>query len=336
MRGERHTVRDTRCAIMSADLFDVAVIGGGPAGLCAALILGRSRRRVVVFDHGRPRNLAATAVHGYLGLDGVSPLELRQRGRSDCEQYGVQFVDDEVTSAERRGECLPTVFDVKTRGGQRFASRKLLLATGVVDELPRIPGFNQFYGRSVHHCPYCDGWEHRDKRLVALGPPDSATDLAKMLRNWSPSVVVATHGDTLTVKQRSQLEDWKIAYCERRIARMEGTNGAIHRLLLDDGSEMACDAIFFSAPHHQTSPLPARLGCAADDRGNVESQGKQGSGRPGVFLAGDADRGVQFAIVAAAEGAMAATAILTELLKEGSPAVGERSEKCLIESDRST
>jgi thioredoxin reductase len=320
---------------MNDNLFDVAVIGGGPAGLSAALILGRCRRRVVLFDHGRPRNLAATAVHGYLGLDGVAPLELRHRGRSDCDQYGVQFVDDEVTTAERRGGLSSTLFDVETGGGQQFAARKLLLATGVVDELPRIPGFDRFYGRSVHHCPYCDAWEHRDKRVVALGPPDSAVDLAKMLRNWSPNVALATNGETLTAEQRSQLEDWKIAYCERRVMRMEGTDGAIHRLLLDDRSEIACDAVFFSAPHHQSSPLPERLGCDADDRGNVESHGKQRSGRAGVFLAGDADRGVQFAIVAAAEGAMAATAILTELMQEGSPAVGERSEKCLIESDRS-
>src|SRR4051794_4124535 len=164
--------------INEARQFDVAVIGGGPAGLTAAMILGRSCRRVVLFDHGKPRNYAARAVHGFLGLDGISPGELRDRGRKEAKSYGVEICDCKVTNARnvtRDGDCR-TRFEIAT-DARTLAARALLLATGMTDYLPEIPGIHELYGKTVHHCPYCDGWEHRGKRLVALASGSSAAKL---------------------------------------------------------------------------------------------------------------------------------------------------------------
>lgn len=319
----RHTPAYSRVApsplMTRADLefdFDVAIVGGGPAGLSAAVVLGRSRRSVALFDHGKPRNYAAQAVHCYLGLDDIEPSALRDRGRKEAESYGVQIFDTEVTGAR----CLPKVgkqrsgFQLQTRD-ESIIVRTLLLTTGVIDELPVIPGFREFYGRSVHHCPYCDGWEHRDEGLVAFADGKGATELALELRTWSPRVTACSNGSALREKERQCLARNGIAYREDTISRFDGTDGSLLEIVFESGSSLRCDALFFSAGQCQRSPLAAMLGCDCDEKGLVQTGKKQESGIKGLFLAGDADGEVQFAIVAAAEGAVAATAI-NRLLQE--------------------
>lgn len=300
------------------NLFDVAIVGGGPAGLSAALVLGRARRGVVLCDHGRPRNYAAQAVHGYLGLDGLTPAEIRDRGRRECAAYGVKLLDVEVTGASREESNGRTRFRIELAHGEVLHARKLLLASGVRDELPAVAGIDSFYGVSVHHCPYCDGWEHRGKRLVAFSQkPASAASLAIMLRAWSEQVTCATHGNALDAAERERLGRAGVKCREEEVAALEGEGGKLRGIRFADGSFLECDAMFFSAGQKvQCAEISKALGCDCDERNQLVAEGKQGSGVRGLFLAGDADGDVQFAVVAAAEGAIAATAINAELQEE--------------------
>jgi thioredoxin reductase len=296
--------------------FDVAIVGGGPAGLSAAVVLGRSCRRVVLFDHGRPRNYAAQAVHCYLGRDGIAPGALRDQGRNEAKSYGVELIDTEVVSACRSEAASNRLggFEIRTSEGS-FKARTLLLCTGVVDELPDIPGIRDFYGRWVHHCPYCDGWEHRGQRLVALGNSDAVVELAISLRTWSPHVIACSNGRKLSDEYRSTLSLNDVSLRMEKITGLQGTSGRLEQVLFDAGPPLPCDAVFFSAGQFQHSPLTTQLGCEADERGLIRTGKKQSTGVDGLFLAGDADGEVQFAIVAAAEGAVAAVAI-NHLLQE--------------------
>jgi thioredoxin reductase len=294
--------------------FDVAIVGGGPAGLSAATILGRARRKVVVFDHGKPRNFAARAVHGFLGCDGLSPWKLRELGRKEATSYGVTFVDDEVAVAR----CLTklasplTAFDVGTVNGEHQV-RSILLATGMMDHLPEIPGVKEAYGEVVHHCPYCDGWEHRDQALVALGDATAAPKLGAELLAWSKRVTVCTNGEALSEVDRFELERLGIEFCCEPVTRLDGEGRKLH---FANGQSMSCEALFFSSEQSERSKLPQMLGCQFDDEGFVVTKDKQCTSIDGVYLAGDADGDVQFAIVAAAEGAVAATAIHQSLLEQ--------------------
>jgi thioredoxin reductase len=294
--------------------FDVAIVGGGPAGLSAAIVLGRARRKVAVFDHAKPRNFAAQAVHGFLGCDGLSPSKIRELGRKEAMSYGVLFVDDEVAVAR----CLTklasplTAFAVETAKGEHHV-RSILLATGMMDHLPEIPGVKEAYGEVVHHCPYCDGWEHRDQALVALGDATAGPKLGAELLAWSERVTVCTNGEAISEVDRFKLERLGIGSCCEPVTRLDGEGRKLH---FANGQSTSCEALFFSSEQSERSKLPQMLGCRCNDDGFVVTKDKQGTSIDGVYLAGDADGDVQFAIVAAAEGAIAATAIHQALLEQ--------------------
>ncbi len=300
--------------------YGVVIVGGGPAGLSAALVLGRCRRRVLVVDSGRPRNAAARAMHGYLSRDGINPRELLRLGREEIARYEVEFLDAEVDDAR----CLPpgekpgppAAFEVATEDGRRFSCRKLLLATGVRDILPPIDGAVEYYGRGVHHCPYCDGWEHQDRSLVAYGAGKAAVGLALSLKTWSDRVTACTGGERVAPKERDRLGRIGIALRTERIVRLDGDEEALRRVVFESGPDLDCDALFFNTDQAQRSQLPALLGCEPKGHGQVRTHDKQRTRLPGLFLAGDADGDVQFVIVAAAEGARTAVAINRDLQEE--------------------
>lgn len=297
--------------------FDVAIIGGGPAGLSAALTLGRACRSVALFDHGKPRNFAAMEVHCYLGCESISPDILRQQGRNQASRYGVSFFDKEVTEARQVTEAvsLRTTFRITT-AANTFTVRAVLLATGMIDRLPEIPGLRERYGSVVHHCPYCDGWEHRDQHLVALGEGRAAAKLAATLRGWSRQVTVCTNGQAISERDRQALDRLRVPYCLKTIRELRGTTEGAQSVVFDDDSMIQFEGLFFSSGQAQLSELPKMLGCDYDDEDIVVTAGKQCTSVPGVYLAGDADGDVQFSIVAAAEGAIAATAINQALLDQ--------------------
>jgi thioredoxin reductase len=295
-------------------MFDVIIVGAGPAGLSAALVLGRSRRRVLLCDSGRPRNAASHALHGFLTRDGVEPAEFLRLAHEQLRPYEtVQLRHTEATDAVR----LPTHFDLTLSDGQHISSRKLLLATGVVDDLPELPGFAEFYGRSVFHCPYCDGWEFRDQPLAVYGRGENGSGLALELTLWSNDLVLCTDGPSqLSGEQIGRLARYKIGVREEKIVRLEGVDGLLERIVFAEGEPLARRGIFFSMDQRQGSDLPKKLGCEFTKEGCVDTGDYETTNVPGLYVAGDASRLVQFVVVAASEGAQAAVAINKELLKE--------------------
>ena len=287
-------------------VLDVVIVGGGPAGLSAALVLGRCRRRVLLCDTGRPRNGAATELHGYLTRDGIPPRELLRLGREELRPYGVELREVAVEDVV----CQPDSFDVRLATGERIATRKILVATGVRDHLPDIEGLDACYGISVHHCPYCDGWEERDRRLAVIGHGASAAGLALSLKTWSEEVTVCTLGRArVSTRHRAQLDEQHIALVEGPIARFEHERGRVRRLVTSRGQQVACDAVFFSTGQSPQWDLPQRLGCEITRKGTIKTDLLGQTRVPGFYVVGDASRDVQFVIVAAAEGAKAGVAI---------------------------
>jgi len=293
-------------------MYDVVVVGGGPAGLSAALMLGRCRRRVLVCDVGEPRNRRSRALHGYLTRDGIAPPEFNDLGRRELPAYGIEVRRVGVTGAEQADDHYRVAL---ANGGQEQA-RFLLIATGVVDDLPGISGFEECYGRSIFHCPYCDGWECRDRRLAAFGRGREATGLALALRTWSRDMVLCTHGSPVPRRARERLARNGVAIRTESIARLEHRDGLLTAIAFDAGDRIERDVIFFTTGQHPQSDLAIRLGCTLTHRGTVRTGTLCDTNVPRVFVAGDASRDAQFVVVAAAEGVKAAVAINRALQAE--------------------
>jgi thioredoxin reductase len=299
---------------MSEPLFDVIIVGAGPAGLSAALVMGRCRRHVLVCDSGRPRNAASHGLQGYLTRDGIEPAEFLRIAREQLRQYEtVALRHAEVIDARRVADT----FEVTLASGEHLTSRRLLLATGVVDDIPQIEGLPAFYGTSVFHCPYCDGWEMRDQPLAIYGRGENGAGLALELILWSRDLVLCTDGPTdLDSKDIERLERHNIAIRDGKILRLEGNDGVLERLVFASGESLAVRGMFFSTGQRQASQLAEKLGCEFTDQGCVDTGDYEMTNVRGVYVAGDASRLVQFVIVAASEGAQAAVAINKELMKE--------------------
>jgi thioredoxin reductase len=303
------------CTLNPEPHVDVIIVGAGPAGLSAALMLGRCRRTVIVFDSGRPRNADSHALHGFITRDGVPPAEFLELARRELAQYDTVELRDEFVAA---AECRPDRrFDVELASGARFTARKLLLATGVCDNLPDIDGFREMYGRSVFHCPYCDGWEVRDQPLAIYGRGARGYGVALELTVWSRDLVVCTDGPSeMDEESRQRLARHGITVREERVARLDGDGGLLSAIVFADGSRLPRRALFFTTGQYQRSDLLLRLGCEFNDKGTVRTGKYETTHLPGLFVAGDASRNVQWVVVAAAEGAEAAFAINTDLIKE--------------------
>jgi thioredoxin reductase len=298
------------------DVVDVIVVGGGPAGLSAALILGRACRTVRVFDSGRYRNHAAAHMHGFLTRDGIAPGEFLSLAREQLLAYDTVWVERaEVASARSLGGA--TGFEVTTADGAAHRSRFLLLATGVVDNVPDVPGLAELYGKSVFHCPYCDGWEVRGAALAVYGCETRAYGLALELTGWSRDVVIVSDGACgIDRPDLDRLARNGIRIREERVRRLEGHHGQLERIVFESGEPLARRALFFTTGQTQASPLARSLGCEFNDKGTVRTGPYESTSVPGLFVAGDASRAVQWVVVAAAEGAEAAFAINQALIKE--------------------
>jgi thioredoxin reductase len=296
-----------------SDEYDVIIVGGGPAGLNAALVLGRCRRRVLLCDDGKHRNAASGGLHGYLSRDGIAPGELIRLGQQELQQYGVEFCAIRVSEATRAGDR----FAVGLENGRKFTCRKLLLATGVKDEIPAVEGIAQFYGRSVFHCPYCDGWEMRDQPLAVYGRGKPGAGLALSLLTWTSDVVLCTDGPhRLNPVQRKRLKDHGVPVIADRIRRLEGSGEVLERIAFESVEALPRRGIFFNTGQYQQCGLAQKFGCAFTPKGTVRTDRSQGTNVPGLYVAGDASYDVQFVVVAAAEGAKAAVAINTALQLE--------------------
>ena len=299
---------------MDAETWDVIIVGGGPAGLSAALVLGRCRRRVLVCDAGEPRNRHATALHAFLTREGLPPADFLQLARAGLGPYPtVHFRSCNVTSVRADDKR----FELRLADGLPLRCRKLLLATGVRDELPKIPGIGEFYGHSVHHCPYCDGWEARDEPIAVYGKRGRAFEMARALTAWSSDLVVCSNGAAgLDAEQRRQLARNGIRIIEERIAGLSGRDGQLDAIVFEGGRRLPRRRLFFDTPTCGQAELPRQLGCRIRRDGSVHCSGYEATEVPGVFIAGNIAGDVQLVIFAAAEGAKAAFGINRSLTRE--------------------
>jgi thioredoxin reductase len=276
------------------------------------LMLGRCRRRVLLCDTGQPRNRHSHALHGYLTRDGIPPGDFNALGRAELTKYGVECRSLGVTEAQR----VDGRFRVSLTDGRTEESRFLLIATGVTDHLPTIPGIEACYGRSVHHCPYCDGWEWRDRPLAVFGKGMSGVGLALALKTWSPDIVLCLDGSRLDRRGRERLERNGIAVREERVTSLEHADGMLQAITFAAGRPLQADALFFTSGQHPQCDLASRMGCVFNNRGTVNTGVLSDTNVPGLFVAGDASRDAQFVVVAAAEGVKAALAINQAMQKE--------------------
>lgn len=300
---------------MNEQQHDIIIVGGGPAGLSAALVLGRALRRVLVIDEGKPRNALSRAVHGFLSRDGTPPDELRRIGREELRRYGsVRLLDGRVHAAEREGER----FVVRMVDGAVFRARKMILATGLVDVLPDVEGLRELFGVSVFNCPYCDGYELRGRPVAVYGQCDRrGAEYALELLPWTRDIVLCTDGaPELTSEMRAKLTRNGIIIRDEPIARLESRDGALTQVVFASGAKLPRLAMFVNTPHREASDLAQRLGAEGWTEENCRVSKHGRTNVAGLFVIGDASRDVLQVAVAVSEGCEAAMTAHTELLRE--------------------
>jgi thioredoxin reductase len=293
--------------------FDVLIVGGGPAGLSAALILGRCHRRVLLCDEGRQRNLSSHAIHGLLGREGRSPSDFLDEALEELSRYNsVSVRGTRVTDISPAGE----EFEFVCADGTTGTASKVLLATGLVDELPELAGIESLYGVSVHHCLYCDGFEYAGRPVAAYGKGDKGAELAVMMKHWVSDVVACSDGTEVSSKAVRKLEEYNIPLRSDPIRFLEGADGELTRIVFESGPDLPRAGLFFSTGCHQASDLSKILGCKRNNKGGVViDPDTEESTVPGVYVAGDVSRDVLLVAVAIGEGAQAAVTINKAFLR---------------------
>jgi thioredoxin reductase len=299
---------------LSGSSWDVVIAGAGPAGLSAALVLGRACRRVLLCDTGTPRSWASKEMHAYLSRDGIPPARFLDIARREVLAYpGVRYAAHAVTAARRT----PGGFTATVGAGSRVRARKLLIATGLFDIVPRIPGIDALFGRSVFQCPYCDGWEMRGRRVAVYGRRQRGFQMARAMTAWARDIVLCTDGASgYTIEQRRELDANGVRLAEGRVECVEGSRGKLRAVVFRDGTRIERDTLFFDTPSRGQSRLAESLGCKFGRDGGVLCGEYEATSVPGVFVAGNIIRDVQLSIVAAAEGARAAFGINRALTRE--------------------
>lgn len=294
--------------LMAQDQYDCIVIGAGPAGLSASLFLARYLRRTLTFHHNSPRNEYAHGVHGFLGHHGIPPAELLARGRDEVSQHGGLIVEACVTGMDKvAADRFVVSTDNDAAKGRSFTARRILLATGLRDLTPDCPGFREFYGVSVHHCPDCDGYESKDQRIAVLGNGKNVAAFARNLLTWSSKLTVIT-SDELDAESNTMLAELDIQLRNDSVTGLEGDleTKQLQRVLLAESEPLECDKLFFNFGYEPASHLHEMLGCKLDESGLLWIDQTQQTSVEGVYAAGDITPRSQLAVVAAAEGAMAA------------------------------
>ena len=300
-------------------MYDCIVVGAGPAGLSASLFLARYRRRTLTFHHNSPRNEYAHGVHGFLGHHGISPAELLARGRDEVTNHGGLIVEGCVTGIERLSQNHFRVYAGDGNQDTRtFDAQRVLLATGLRDVTPDCPGFRDFYGVSVHHCPDCDGYECIDNRIAVLGNGKKTVGFTLGLLTWTSKITLITEDkDALSKDDRAKLAAFDITVRDQSIKALEGDlkSKQLRRVLFTDGDALECEALFFNLGTEPASNLHEMLGCKLDEScGLIWVDRTRQTSVEGVYAAGDITPNSQLAIVAAAEGAMAAIHIHDSLI----------------------
>jgi thioredoxin reductase len=294
---------------MNAEPYDVVVIGGGPAGLAAALVLGRARRRVAVVDGGRPRNAPAAHMHGFLSRDGMSPADLLAAGRDEAAAYGVELVSGNVVSIEPG-------FSVALTDGEPLQARRLLIATGATDELPAIPGLRERWGKDFLHCPYCHGWEVREQPLGILGTSTASVEHAQLIRQWTDNLIFFTHTYALTEAEQEQLGARGIRVVAGEVRGLVVEDDRLRGVVVGDRTVERTALFVRPVMRPRLDGLLEQLDCETDDLGFVRVDDAGRTSATGVWAAGNVANPRAQVITAAGEGSAAAISINADLVEE--------------------
>ena len=297
-------------------LYDCAIIGGGPAGLNAALILGRARRNVILFDNNNARNAVTQESHGFLTRDGIKPKKFREIAHKEIARYlSVICAKREVTSVSRK----KSKFELVTSKRERYQSKTIIISTGLKDVLPSIDDIHDYYGKSLFHCPYCDGWELRDKPLIVIiGEQVQGFHFIQTVYNWSKDLIVCTNGAPFqNSEQKDFLQRKGIKIVENKIKNIVGKNGQMEKILFENGQNISRKGGFVMPQLVQASDFGKQLGCQYNSLGGIAIDSFGRTNIPGVYAAGDASviAPAQL-IIAAAEGVRAAAGVNTDLTQK--------------------
>jgi thioredoxin reductase len=298
------------------DLFDCAIIGGGPAGLNAALVLGRARRNTILFDNNNPRNAVTQESHGFITRDGIKPKEFREIAHRDIAKYpSVMYEKTEIISITKKGR----LFELVTSDKELYQSKTIIISTGLKDVLPDIENISDYYGKSLFNCPYCDGWEMRDKPLVVIIEEQTqGFHFIQTVYNWSKDLIVCTNGKSiLNPEQKRLIQNKDIKIMENKIINFEGKNGQMEKIHFENGDSMIRKGGFVLPQPIQASDFAKKLGCEYNSLGGISVDFYGRTNVEGVYAAGDAS---VFApaqlIISAADGLKAAAGVNRDLIQK--------------------
>lgn len=299
------------------EVFDCAILGAGPSGLSASLILGRSRRSVALFDNGTNRNRVTQETHGFLTRDGVKPEEFRNLALGDLEKYpSVHFFKETVLQVTR--QTSDQLFKIVTSEGHEYFAEKIILATGIQENHPQVPEIGQYYGKSLFSCPYCDGWELRDQPLIVIAESEEAAyHMGKIIRNWSRDLVVATNGYQIAPHIESDLKKKGISVITESIERLVGTEGYLEKVVFASGLEINRKGGFIVSSFYRPNQFAESLGCEIQETGEIVTDGFTRTSQKSIYVAGENTQTAPSSLLlTAAEGNKAAVAVNTDLIEE--------------------
>ncbi|MFP7456521.1 NAD(P)/FAD-dependent oxidoreductase [Bacillus safensis] len=294
-------------------LLDCAIIGGGPAGLSAALVVGRGRKQVIVFDDELPRNRVTQESHGFITNDGMTPFEIRRAGEADLQKYpNIKIKRSRINDIQKREEF----FTLLTHEGDTFEAKKIILATGLQDILPEIEGIHDVYGKTLFSCPFCDGWELKDKALALIAENQRALHMAKLLSNWTKDLIVFSNGHVLAEEDKVLLTAHSIQVIDVPIVSIDHDNGQLRSLQLANGEIVKREGGFVASEFKQSAPFAEMLGCQMTKNAGVETDILGRTTVSGVFACGDSLGGPAQLVLAAAAGSQAGMGVIHELVQE--------------------
>ncbi|WCL56937.1 NAD(P)/FAD-dependent oxidoreductase [Bacillus safensis] len=294
-------------------LLDCAIIGGGPAGLSAALVVGRGRKQVIVFDDELPRNRVTQESHGFITNDGMTPFEIRQAGEADLQKYpSIKIKRSRIVDIQKKEES----FTLLTHEGDTFEAKKIILATGLQDILPEIEGIHDVYGKTLFSCPFCDGWELKDKALALIAEKQRALHMAKLLSNWTKDLIVFTNGHVLAEEDKALLTAHSIQVIDEPIVSIDHDNGQLRALQLANGETVKREGGFVASEFKQSAPFAEKLGCQMTKNAGIETDILGRTTVSGVFACGDNLGGPAQLVLAAAAGSQAGMGVIHEFVQE--------------------
>lgn len=296
-------------------MLDCVIIGGGPSGLNASLVLARAKKNIILFDEDKPRNAVTQESHGFITRDGIKPSEFKRIAKEDLKKYpNFTLHKERVIDIKKEIQS----FSIYTESGNVFKARKVILSTGLIDVLPPIDRIHDFYGTSLFICPFCDGWELKDLPLVLIAENQRAFHMTKMIFNWSKDLIVCTNGkQVFSTEQQALLAKNNIKVIEDEILTLHGDEGKLKSVQFKNGNEIERQGGFVTADLKQASSLAKSLGCKQHQNGGIEIDNFGRTNIEGVYACGDISLSTPSQVInAASEGSIVASGVVSDLVNE--------------------